>query len=106
MISLRVAVPSVLVAAALAGCFTYFVTSPPPVEGDQRFPPTARPKTSPDTGTLTNIDPQQSVEGKEAAFQRAATAILRRVTDAQASVSELPITGHIPLPKKRPISRP
>jgi hypothetical protein len=92
----------------LAGFFTYFVTPPPSVEGDQRFPPTARPKASPDTGTPTDIDPRQSVEGKEAAFQQAAAAILRRVTDAQASASanELPITGHIPLPKKRPISRP
>jgi hypothetical protein len=32
MISWRLIVPAVLVAAAMAGCFTYFVTAPPPVE--------------------------------------------------------------------------
>ena len=39
VISLRLAVPAVLVAAALAGCFTYFVSPPLPVEADQQSPP-------------------------------------------------------------------
>jgi len=38
MISLRLAVPAVLVAAAVAGCFTYFVTSPPPPPGVKNGP--------------------------------------------------------------------
>jgi len=104
MINLRLAVPGVLVAAAAAGCFTYFVTPPPPVEADQRLP-TAPDTTDPHTGTPTNIDQRPSAEEQSAAaFQRAAAAILRQLPNAQAS-SEPPITRHIPLPKRRPIPR-
>jgi hypothetical protein len=41
MISLRLAVTAVLVAAAVAGCITYFVTRAPPkaVEAAQLLPP-------------------------------------------------------------------
>jgi len=107
MISLRLAVPAFLVAAAVAGCFTYFVTPLPPVEGDQRLPPTAPHMTGPDMGTPTVIDQRPSAEERAtAAFQRAAAAILRRAENAQASADEPPITGHIPLPKRRPIPRP
>jgi hypothetical protein len=109
MISLRLAVPVVLVAAAVAGCFNYFATPPPPVEADQRLPPTAPEiKGRPDTGMPTNIDQRPSAEEQAvAAFQRSAAAILRRLPDAQADAGtvELPITGHIPLPKRRPIPR-
>jgi hypothetical protein len=102
MISLRLAVPAVLVAAAVAGCFTYFVTPPPPppppqaVEADHRLQPTA-----PDT-TGANA---RSSEEQAAAFQQAAQAILKHAPDAQASAAtdEPPIVGHIPLPKRRPI---
>ena len=105
MISLRLAVPGVLVAAAAAGCFTYFVTPPPPVEADQRLPPTAPDTTGPHTGTRANIDQHPNAEEQAAAaFQRSAAAILRQLPNAQAS-SEPPITGHIPLPKRRPIPR-
>jgi hypothetical protein len=109
MISLRLAVPAVLAAAAVAGYFTYFVTPPPPVEADQRLPPTVPDMTGPDTGSPTNIDQRPSAEQQAAAaFQRAAAAILRRAQYAQASAGtdEPPITGHIPLPKRRPIPRP
>jgi hypothetical protein len=98
MISLRIAVPAVLVAAVVAGCVTYFVTSPPPVEADQRLPPTL-PDVAP------NIDRRPNAEEQaELAFTRAASAILRRLPDVQASagVNELPFTGRIPLPKRRP----
>ena len=100
MISLRLAVPVVLVAAAVAGSFTYFVTPPlqPPAEADQRLRPTL-PDVAP------NIDRSPSAgEQAELAFTRAASAILRRLPDAQASAgaNELPITGRIPLPKRRP----
>ena len=109
MISLRLAVPTILVAAAVAGCFTYFVTPPAPVEADQRLPPTGPDMTGPDTGTPTNIGQRPSAEEQAAAdFQRAAAAILKRAPEAQASAGtdEPPITGHIPLPKRRPIPRP
>ena len=102
MISLRLAVPVILVAAAVAGCFTYFMTPPPQVEADQRLRPTL-PDVAP------NIDRRPSSEEEaELAFRRAASAILRRLPDAQASArtNELPITGRIPLPKRRPRSLP
>ena len=102
MISLRLAVPVILVTAAVAGCFTYFMTPPPPVEADQRLRPTL-PDVAP------NIDRRPSSEEEaELAFRRAASAILRRLPDAQASArtNELPITGRIPLPKRRPRSLP
>jgi hypothetical protein len=99
MISLRLAVPVVLVAAAVAGCFTYFVSlsPPPPVEADQGLRPTL-PDVPP------NIDRRPSTEEKaKAAFERTAAAILRQAPYAQASTGdELPIIGRIPLPKRRP----
>ena len=40
MISLRLAIPAVLTAAAVAGCFTYFVQQPiAGVVGDPPMPP-------------------------------------------------------------------
>jgi hypothetical protein len=109
MISLRLAVPVVLVAAAVAGCFSYFATPLPPVEADQRLPPASPDMKGPDTGIPTNIDQRPSAEERAvAAFQRSAAAILRELPDTQASAgsNEPPITGHIPLPKRRPIQRP
>jgi hypothetical protein len=108
MISLRLALPAVLVAAALAGCFTYFVTASPPVEIDQRLPPTSPNVSGSDTVTPTGVDRRPSSEEQAAAaFQRSAAAILRRLPNAQADAGtvELPITGQIPLPKRRPIPR-
>jgi hypothetical protein len=108
MINLRLAIPAVLVAAAVAGCFAFFVTPPPPVEGDQRSSPTGPDLKGPDAGAPTNIDQHPSAEKQAAkAFRQAATAILRRAQYAQAAAgsNQLPITGHIPLPKRRPIPR-
>jgi hypothetical protein len=61
----------------------------------------------PDTGTRTNIDQRRTEEQAKAAFERAAT-ILKQPPELQASTgaNELPITGHIPLPKSRPIPPP
>ena len=90
MVSLRLAIPVILVAAAVAGCFTYFVTPPPPVGANLLRP------TSPNV--IPNIDHRPSAEEQaEAAFGRAASAILRQLPDAQASAgtNELPITGRI-----------
>jgi len=53
MISVRLAVPAVLVAAALAGCFTYFILPPPLVTVVPQLPekmPELR------TGIPANID--------------------------------------------------
>jgi hypothetical protein len=95
MISLRLFVPAGLVAAAVAGCFTYFVAPPPTpleVEVDQPLLPTVPNLTPPDTGTPTNIDQRPS---PEELFQQAAEAILKQAPDAQASAGadEPPITG-------------
>jgi hypothetical protein len=106
MISLRLAVPALLIAAAVAGCFTYFV-SQPPVKADQPLPPTTPDITSSNAGTPTDIDQRRRANEPAEAFLRAAAAILRRAEYAQASagIDAPPITGHIPLPKRRPIPR-
>jgi hypothetical protein len=107
MISSRLVVPGVLLAAAAAGCFTYFIVPPPQVEADQRLLPTVPNMTGPHTRAPTNIDQRPSAkEEAAAAFQRAAAAILRPLPNALASAEEPPITGHIPLPKERPTPRP
>jgi hypothetical protein len=99
MISLRFAVPAVLVAAALAGCFTYFV---PPVTPTPQLPekmPELR------MGIPANVDPPK-IQERADDFLQAAQAILQKEPNAQASADKpTVITGHIPLPKKRPIPR-
>jgi hypothetical protein len=107
MISWRLTVPAVLVAAAIAGCLTYFVTPSPPVEAVQRIAPTSPDIRGPDTGTRTNINQHSSAEEEaKAAFERAAAAILRQAPDASASANGPPTAQHIPLPKKRPLPLP
>ena len=49
MISLRLAVPAILAAAAVAGWFTYVVSPPSAqIEAHQRLPPTALMSRGPD----------------------------------------------------------
>ena len=108
MISWRFAVLTVLVAAAVAGCITYFATPAPPqpIEADQRSPPTAAIATArSDSGVSRNIQPP-STEDDITAYQRAADAILKRAQNAKASADEPLFTGRIPLPKRRPVPRP
>jgi hypothetical protein len=99
MIRLRLA-GAILLAAAFAGCFTYYVTAPPRVEAEQRLVPRAAGSAA---GEPTKIAEHLTVEE----YERAAEAILKRLPEAQASAraDELPINGHIPLPKRRPIPR-
>jgi hypothetical protein len=110
MVTLRFAVPAILAAAAAAGCFTYFITpSPARVEADQRLPPAVLYSRGPDTTASIRIDQRPSADEKAAAaYQKAAEAILRRAPNVRASAGgdEPPITGPIPLPKRRPITRP
>ena len=109
MISWRLIVPAVLVAAAVAGCVTYFVTPSPPVETVQPIPPTSPDIRGADTETRTNIDQRAGVEEEaKATFERAAAAILRQVPDLQASAgfTQPPPAQHVPLPKMRPLPRP
>jgi len=108
MISLRLAVTAVLVAAALAGCVPYLCTRAPPqaVEADQRLPPTVPNVTDrPDSAISTNIRRPTTDEHIDA-FERAAEAILKRAQNAKASADKPLVTGPIPLPRPRPILRP
>jgi hypothetical protein len=101
---LRLAVPGVVVAAALAGSFTYFVSPPPPpVEAEQRSAAPAREM----TGTAAETPVRIAQDRRAEDFLRAAEAILRPLSSAQASArtDDLPIIGHVPLPKRRPIPR-
>ena len=110
MVTLRFAVSAILAAAAAAGCFTYFVTpSPARVEADQRLPLTVPNLRGPDTTASIRVDQRPSADEKAAAaYQKAAEAILRRAPNVRASAGgdEPPITGPIPLPKRRPVTRP
>ena len=110
MVTFRFAVPAILAAAGGAGCFSYFVTPPlARVEADQRLPPAVLYSRGPDTTASIRIDQRPSADEKAAAaYQKAAEAILRRAPNVRASAGgdESPITAPIPLPKRRPITRP
>ena len=108
MISGRLAVLATLVAAAFAGCFTYFVTPSARVDADQRLRATVTTLTARTEPLAPDIDQHLAAEQQAAAaFERAAKTILKRLPDAlaYAGADEPPITGHIPLPKRRPIPR-
>jgi hypothetical protein len=108
MINLRLVVAAVLVAAAVAGCITYFFNAglPQPIEADRRLPPivpTAKGRA--DMGVSTNTQPL-GTEDDINSYERAAQAILKRAQNAKASADEPLVEGRVPLPKRRPILRP
>ena len=115
MVTLRFAVPAILATAAAAGCFSYFiiVSLPARFEADarlldERLPPAVLYSPSPSARASTQIDePPNADELAAEAYQKAAEAILRRAPNTRASAfaDERPMTGRIPLPKKRPIAR-
>ena len=108
MIRLRFAVLATLVAAAFAGCFTYFVIPLARVDTDQRLPATTPTLTGRTEPLAPDIGQHLAAEQEAAAaFERAAKTILKRLPDAlaYAGADEPSITGHIPLPKRRPIPR-
>ena len=108
MISGRLAVLATLVAAAFAGCFTFFVIQVAQVDTDQRLPATVSTLTRRTEPIAPDIGQHLAAEQHAAAaFERAAKTILKRLPDAlaYAGADEPPITGHIPLPKRRPIPR-
>jgi hypothetical protein len=100
---LRLVVPAVVIAAALAGCFAYFVTPQPRVEAEEQPTPTLPDVTSSTAATPEIVGQRRTAED----FERAAEAILKRLPDAlaDASIDNPPIIGRIPLPKRRPIPR-
>jgi hypothetical protein len=108
MISLRLTVSAVLAAAVTAGCFIYLISPPLLVEADHRSPPTVPNFDVQHTAISTRMDRLTDDEEKAvAAFQQAADAILRSAanTRAFAATDELPVSGKVPLPKRRPIAR-
>ena len=106
MIRLRLVILAVLVAASFAACLTYFVIPLALVDTDQRLPATMPTLTSRIEAIPANIG-RHPAEEQQAAFERAAEAILKLLPNVQASArtDELPIIGHIPLPKRRPRDR-
>ena len=110
MISLRLTVPAVLAAAAVAGCITYLLAPVPQqaAEVDQGFAETMPHATvRPDTATSTSTQ-HLNEEDRIISFQRAADAILKRAENITASAGPdaRTIAGPIPLPRRRPIPRP
>jgi len=104
MISLRLAVPAVPVAAVVAACFAYLIAPPPQVGSDQGLPPSVK---MPEANKGVAIEQHPSGQNKADAFLEAARAILKQAPNAQASAdTDQPrITGRIPLPRRRPIPR-
>ena len=108
MVSLRLAVLMMLAAAVVAACFTYLVAPPSPVETDHQPSPTAFSSGVQYTPVPMRIGRVANDEEKTvAAFQRAADEILKRAANLRASATPeaLPISGKVPLPKRRPIPR-
>jgi hypothetical protein len=104
MIRWRLIALAALVAAAFAGCLTYFVI--PLARVDLPLQATMPTLTGRIESLPVNIGPAAEQEAT-AAFERAAKTILKRLPDAlaYAGADEPPITGRIPLPKRRPIPR-
>jgi hypothetical protein len=116
MVTLRIAVPAILATAAAAGCFSYFVIITLPARFatdarllDVRLPPAALYSPGLSTGASKQIDQPSNADElvAAAAYQKAAEEILRRAPNTRASAfsDEGPMTGRVPLPKKRPIAR-
>jgi hypothetical protein len=112
MIRWRLIVLAALVAAAFAGCLTFFVAPLARIDTNRRLPPplASMPTLTGQGGPLaadTIQRPTTAEEEAAAAFERAAKTILKRLPEtlAYAGADEPPITRHIPLPKRRPIPR-
>ena len=104
MIRLRLAALAILVAAAFAGCLTYFVTPLAQLDTDQPLHTTVPPFIARTEPVVANTGQHLATEQQAAAtFERAAKAILKRSPDAlaYAGADEPPIRGHIPLPRRR-----
>jgi hypothetical protein len=110
MIGSRVVIFAIITAATLAGCVTYLVHAPVARVEDDPQPHFGKLTLVTPDATASKTADSRPLENEKAAiaYLEAAQAILRRAPTAQASASndELPITGRIPLPKKRPIPRP
>ena len=102
-------ISAIVSAAALTGCFAYLLRPQIASVAVDLQPHLGKLTFSgPDTTASIGAD-RQPIETEKAAtaYLEAAQAILRRAPTAQASASadEIPITGRIPLPRRRPIPR-
>jgi hypothetical protein len=111
MISWRLALPAVVVSAVVAGCITYYIAPPEHVETVRQLPslppPPPPPKPNflvPGAEALGAVQQPIAREKGVAEFEKAADEILRRAY-AGFPAEVRPLTGHIPLPRKRPIPR-
>jgi hypothetical protein len=97
-----IALAVVLAALAAVGFSYYFAAPPPPAREAPRLAVIEPTKpTVPGAEMLHATRQQQTADD----FLRAAREIIKRLPDAQASArsGELPIVGHIPLPRPRPL---
>ena len=109
MIGPRVVISAVLSTAALAGCLAYLLRPPiASVKIDMQSDP-GKPQFGGPVATVSKGAETRPVENEKVAsdYLAAAHAILRQAPAAHASAGadEVPITGRIPLPRKRPIPR-
>ena len=103
------ALATVLAAIVAAGCFIYLIQAPLRVEAIHISPPhpptpVIQNKEAPAAVVRPRNDEARAIE----AFQQAADAILSRAPNLSASavVTERPIGGKIPLPRRRPAASP
>jgi hypothetical protein len=110
MVGSHLIISAVITAAALAGCFAYLLRPPIASVAVDQQPHLGKITFSSSDDTMDSLGAdRQLIENEKAAtaYFEAAQAILRRAPTARASASaeEIPITGRIPLPRKRPIPR-
>jgi hypothetical protein len=107
MIGWRLAVSASLGATVVAGCIVYIVARVPShqVEAGQRLSPTVRKAIDRNDAAVPMVIQPAIREDHVTAYQRAAEAILKRAQSATA-FADMPLTGRIPLPRRRPTQHP
>jgi hypothetical protein len=103
----RLAIPAVVIFTLFGvfGCFAYFVAAPPPVSRSAAAsdPTVELPR---ETDMRTVVDRQRPSDEDIAKAFRLATEDLGMAQDAFFVTHQQAIAGPIPLPKRRPASRP
>jgi hypothetical protein len=108
MLYFRYLAPAIIAVTAFAGSIAYFIMPSLQTAASVRlFPERPAALLLPDP--LASSTGQKSVEEAAAdEFLRAAREIVRKAPDARAAIpdsAEPSITGRVPLPRRRPISR-
>jgi hypothetical protein len=103
------ALATVLAAIVAAACFIYLIRAPFRIEATHTLPSHPPNPVIQDNKPSVVVSQPKNDEAKTIeAFQKAADAILSRAPNLSASavVSERPIAGKIPLPRRRPVVSP